>query len=112
MELGIPARKIDRIGVSVGRLISKRREEAQFGTLPAPTTGKMRIKEGKGFIAGDRHALAERRQQLRRRRGRDRLGECKKRFHIYMRRDTCRATIEEVREIVMLTRLHQPQMPA
>ena len=65
MELGIAARKIDRIRVLDRRLVGERGEGKELGPLRAPTVQEVRIGEGEGVVAGQRHPLAKRGQRDR-----------------------------------------------
>src|SRR5215472_731798 len=61
-KLRITARKVDRIRCVIGRLIGKRREEGELGTLTAPTLQHSGVGEAECFIARDGNPLTQNRQ--------------------------------------------------
>ncbi len=89
MKLGIAARQPGGVAILLRRLVGKRREEGEFGSLLPPARKKMRIEEGKRRVAGNGDFLAGRTQRAPRpRRPSHRRGQAQNAVEIDMIRAT------------------------
>ena len=102
------------VGALRRRLVGERRERHDFGAGLAPGLEQVRIDEAEGAVAGERDALARRRQ----RRGGarccgelERPGGADQRAEVDMALGGGGKTIDQRVKIGMLVRLHEAEMP-
>ena len=112
MQFGVAARQVDRIGRRAGHLVGERREERQFGPLPAPALQDCRVGEAEGIVARDGDALPERRQRGERL-GAGELGRTRERdqpVDVETRRHRLRRACDDGVGRHRLARRNQPEM--
>ncbi len=113
MQLRIAARQPAAVGTLGRRLVGERRERQNLGAGAPPRRGDVRIDEAERAVAGERDALARRRQgHIGDRRSGDvqRRGDAHDRVEIKMLFGGLGEAIDEQCQIGMFAGLHQAEM--